>query len=162
MKLSFWRFSWDQLTRKVPPVVEENLEGKTIIVTGANNGLGFETCKHFARMGAGKLIMACRDKGRGEAALASTFIIFIILRYGFHGTNRSGMIEIKEETGHKNTELYILDLANFASVKAFVQRFTQEERRLDILVENAGVVPDSNFPVTEDGWEPTSVHHPLS
>jgi retinol dehydrogenase-12 len=68
------------------------------------------------------------------------------------------MIEIKEETGHKNTELYILDLANFASVKAFAQRFTQEESRLDILVENAGVVPDPNFPVTEDGWEPTSVH----
>jgi retinol dehydrogenase-12 len=82
MKLSFGGFILAQL-RKVPPVVEKNLDGKTIIVTGANNGLGFEACKHFARMGAGKLIMACRDKGRGEAALASTFII---LRYGFYGS----------------------------------------------------------------------------
>ncbi|KAF8184412.1 hypothetical protein BJ912DRAFT_974756, partial [Pholiota molesta] len=88
-----------------PPGREKNLDGKTIIA-----------CKHFARMGAGKLIMA------------------------------SALAKIKEETGHKNTELYILDLANFASVKAFAQRFTQEEIRLTFL---------SNFPVTEDGWEPT-------
>jgi retinol dehydrogenase-12 len=72
MKISFLRFAWDQLTLTVPPVVEQNLEGKTIVVTGANIGLGFEAAKHFARMGAGKIIIACRDKKRGEAALTST------------------------------------------------------------------------------------------
>jgi retinol dehydrogenase-12 len=68
------------------------------------------------------------------------------------------MVEIKEETGHKNVELYILDLASFASVKAFVQKFTQQERRLDILVENAASIPNVSNPPTEDGWEQTSVH----
>jgi retinol dehydrogenase-12 len=66
---------WDQLTTPVPPVAEGNLEGKTVIVTGSNIGLGFEACKHFARMNAGKVILACRDKGRGEAALSSTCLI---------------------------------------------------------------------------------------
>ena len=78
MKLSFWNFFWGQLTATVPPVVEENLEEKTVIVTGANSGLGFEAAKHFARMGA-KLIIACRDKGRGEEALASAFNFYFIL-----------------------------------------------------------------------------------
>jgi retinol dehydrogenase-12 len=68
------------------------------------------------------------------------------------------MVEIKEETGHKNVELYILDLASFASVKAFVQKFIQQERRLDILVENAASIPNVSNPPTEDGWEQTSVH----
>ncbi|KAF9485523.1 retinol dehydrogenase 12 [Pholiota conissans] len=132
MKLSFWKFAWGQLTATVPPVVEENLDGNTVIVTGANSGLGFEAAKHFARMGA-KLIIACRDKGRGEEALA----------------------KIKEATGSKKVELSILDLSKFSSVKEFVERFTKSEERLDILVANAAVTPAPKFEATEDGWEPT-------
>ncbi|KAF8350273.1 hypothetical protein F5887DRAFT_423188 [Amanita rubescens] len=53
-----------------PPVVTADLERKTVVVTGANTGLGFEASKHFARMNPGKLILACRSQQRGEAALA--------------------------------------------------------------------------------------------
>jgi NAD(P)-dependent dehydrogenase (short-subunit alcohol dehydrogenase family) len=53
----------------VPPLVRADFSGKTIIVTGANAGLGFEACKHFASMGVGKLIMACRSEARGQDAV---------------------------------------------------------------------------------------------
>lgn len=65
---TFLDFIRDQWT-KVPPVVTADLEGKTVVVTGANTGLGFEASKHFARMNPGKLILACRSQQRGEAAL---------------------------------------------------------------------------------------------
>lgn len=68
MKWSVSAFIKDQWTA-VPPVVQADLTGKTVIVTGANNGLGFEAAKHFARMNPGKLILACRSKERGQTAL---------------------------------------------------------------------------------------------
>lgn len=46
-----------------------NLKGKTIIVVGANTGIGFEAAQHFARMDAGRLILACRSQEKGEAAI---------------------------------------------------------------------------------------------
>ncbi|CAK5283297.1 unnamed protein product, partial [Mycena citricolor] len=50
------------------PVVTTDLAGKTVIVIGANTGLGFEAAKHFARMNPGKLILGCRSQARGSAA----------------------------------------------------------------------------------------------
>lgn len=64
--LDFVRDQW----APVPPVLTADLAGKTVIVTGANTGLGFEAAKHFARMNPAKLILACRSQQRGEAALA--------------------------------------------------------------------------------------------
>lgn len=69
MRLTFTKFLKDQFT-EVPPVASVDLQGKTVIVTGANNGLGFEAAKHFGRMNPGKLILACRNKEKGEKALA--------------------------------------------------------------------------------------------
>ncbi len=53
----------------VPPVVKADLSGKTVVVVGANTGLGFEAVKHFARMDASRLILACRSREKGEAAI---------------------------------------------------------------------------------------------
>ncbi len=63
--LDFVRDQWTP----IPPVVTADLEGKTVVVTGANTGLGFEAVKHFARMNPGKLILACRSQRKGDAAL---------------------------------------------------------------------------------------------
>jgi retinol dehydrogenase-12 len=70
MHFSFFQFIKDQ-RNPVPSVVQADLAGKTVIVTGANSGIGFEAAKHFARMNPGRLILACKSKERGEAALKS-------------------------------------------------------------------------------------------
>ena len=72
MRVSFFQSIKDQVT-PVPSVAQADLTGKTVIVTGANSGIGFEAAKHFARMNPGKLILACKSKERGEAALKSEF-----------------------------------------------------------------------------------------
>ena len=70
MQLSFYQFIRGQL-ETVPTVEYEDLSGKTVVVIGANNGIGFEATKHFARMNPDRLILGCRSKERGEAAVTS-------------------------------------------------------------------------------------------
>jgi len=72
MKFSLLKFLKEQ-RYKVPPVVRADLTGKTVIVVGANNGIGFEATKHYASMNPGKLILACRNQAKADAALASAY-----------------------------------------------------------------------------------------
>jgi retinol dehydrogenase-12 len=72
MKQTFWSIVKGQFAM-LPPVAKADLAGKTVIVLGANTGLGFEAVKHFASMNPGRLIMACRSESRGQAALESVF-----------------------------------------------------------------------------------------
>ncbi len=87
-------FIHDQWTT-VPPVVTADLERKTVVVTGANTGLGFEASKHFARMNPGKLILACRSQQRGEAALGRMSESCVAIRalriFGFRFNDRDGI-----------------------------------------------------------------------
>lgn len=55
--------------QKRDPVLKADLNGKVAVVIGANIGIGYETAKYFALMGAKKVIMACRDQVKGQAAL---------------------------------------------------------------------------------------------
>ncbi|KAJ6618970.1 hypothetical protein B0H10DRAFT_2164030 [Mycena sp. CBHHK59/15] len=129
MHLSFWAFIKGQFT-KPRPVVKADLTGKTVVVLGANTGLGFEATKHFATMNPGRLILACRSQSKGQAAVE----------------------KLKAATGYAKAELWIIDLADFASVKQFAEKFEQDGGRLDILVENAAIAPFKYEP-TKDGWE---------
>lgn len=70
MQLTLFEFLRQQLGN-VPVVEYEDLSGKTVVVIGANDGIGFEATKHFARMNPGRLILGCRSKERGEAAITS-------------------------------------------------------------------------------------------
>lgn len=72
MKKSPLAFLKDQST-KLPPVATADLNGKTVVVTGANVGLGFEAAKHFARMNPSKLILGCRSEEKGKNAVDSEF-----------------------------------------------------------------------------------------
>ncbi|KAG6918156.1 hypothetical protein DXG01_016141 [Tephrocybe rancida] len=128
-KLTLLGYLREQLS-VVPPVSKADLTGKTVVVVGANTGLGLEACKHFALMNAGRLILACRSKEKGEAAL----------------------MKLQNETGYKGAELWLVDLSKFSSVVAFVDRFEQQGGRLDILVANAATITPE-YSVTEDGWE---------
>ncbi|KAE9392323.1 NAD(P)-binding protein [Gymnopus androsaceus JB14] len=129
-RLTLPRFFYQQVTSCQPDLLKGSLEGKTVVLTGANSGIGFEAVKHFATMNPARIIMACRSKERGEQALE----------------------EIKSKTGFANIELWLLDLNSFASVKAFADRFDAEGGRLDILVENAGLWPSATYDKSDDGW----------
>ncbi|KAJ7497994.1 hypothetical protein B0H11DRAFT_1998217 [Mycena galericulata] len=129
MRYSFWNFVKEQW-KKQPPVLKADLTGKTVVVLGANTGIGFEATKHFAAMNPGRLILACRNQGKGQAALE----------------------KLKADMDYGNAELWNLDLADFDSVKQFATKFEQEGGRLDILVANAAIGM-LKFEPTKDGWE---------
>ncbi|PFH48618.1 hypothetical protein AMATHDRAFT_65010 [Amanita thiersii Skay4041] len=125
-------FLHDQLST-VPPLVKKDLTGKTVVVIGANTGLGFEASKHFARMNPGRLILGCRNQVKGEQAISN----------------------IKRETGYQKAELWLIDLLEFSSVQEFADKFERDGGRLDYLVLNAAIAPTAEHKETKDGWEHT-------
>ncbi|KIK56207.1 hypothetical protein GYMLUDRAFT_230308 [Collybiopsis luxurians FD-317 M1] len=128
--LTLWRFIREQY-QTIKPVETVDLTGQTVIVTGANNGLGFEAAKHFARMNPERLILACRNQEKGNEAVS----------------------KLSQETGYTRAQVWILDLASFASVREFADRFEREGGgRLDILVENAGISSQTTYQQTGDGY----------
>ena len=90
MKKTFLSFVVDQWST-LPPVESANLSGKTVVVVGANAGIGFEAATHFARMNPAKLIVACRSESKGKAAVSGT-VSRSLLRLGtqFFYRYRSG------------------------------------------------------------------------
>ena len=106
-----------------------NLAGRVAIVTGANSGIGLETARALAGSGA-EVILACRSRARAEPALADICDTFPQARVRFE----------------------LVDLADLTSVSSFAQRFAEQSERLDLLINNAGVmVPPRSF--TAQGYE---------
>ena len=151
MQLSILQFLREQLAT-VPPVEYEDLSGKSVVVIGANVGLGFESAKHFAKMNPDRIILGCRSKERGEAAATSEAIY-----YNHVSVSHYAYKELKAETGYKSAELWIIDLARISSVVDFAERFEKDGGRIDILLLNAGIEPVRGQPLTADGYEQTSV-----
>ncbi|XP_038058991.1 retinol dehydrogenase 12-like [Patiria miniata] len=106
------------------------LNGKTVIVTGSNTGIGFESALNFARRGA-RVILACRNPSKGEEAAA----------------------KIRELTGNDQAVFRLLDNAKQESVRQFAEVILREESRLDILVHNAGVSRCHGDEKTESGYD---------
>ncbi|KAM9852816.1 uncharacterized protein ACBR49_003679 [Aulostomus maculatus] len=102
------------------------LNGKTVIVTGSNTGIGKATALEMARRGA-RVILACRNKEKAESAA----------------------FDIRRESGNNQVVFMYLDLASFHSVNCFAETFLRSEPRLDILINNAGVMGPGR---TEDGF----------
>ena len=71
--LTPWKYVTDQWS-SLPPVssFKADLTGKTVIVTGANVGLGFETTRHFATMNPARLIIGCRNTQKADRAVQCT------------------------------------------------------------------------------------------
>jgi len=115
--------------QKVKPVEHVDLTGKTVVVVGANVGLGFEAAKHFASMNPKRLVLGCRNQEKGQAA-----------------------VQAIQATGYKNAELALIDLAQFASVSAFADTFVRDNAQIDILVYNAAVA-SRQYSTSKDGWE---------
>lgn len=108
-----------------------DLEGTSVLVTGASSGLGVATCEILAAAGA-QVHMLVRNEGRGEEARA----------------------RISERTGSGSLRVWTCDVSDLASVRSFADGFAQEVPRLDALINNAGVMP-SERTRTADGIELT-------
>ncbi|XP_021031252.1 dehydrogenase/reductase SDR family member 13 [Mus caroli] len=93
-----------------------SLRGRTVVVTGANSGIGKMTALELARRGA-RVVLACRSRERGEAAA----------------------FDLRQESGNNEVIFMALDLASLASVQAFATAFLSSEPRLDVLIHNAGI-----------------------
>ena len=107
----------------------KRLDGKTVVITGGNTGIGKETAVDLAKRGA-RVIIGCRNLEKGKEALK----------------------EIQERSGSKDVFLEKIDLASLDSVRKFADSVLISESRLDILINNAGVMA-CDYQKTEDGFE---------
>lgn len=106
-----------------------DMAGKVVVITGANSGIGLEAAREFARKRA-STILACRSAERGEQAVT----------------------ELRSENPDAAVGLMMLDLASLSSVEQFASEFTKRHQRLDVLVNNAGIMAVP-YSLTEDGFE---------
>jgi len=109
---------------------------KVCLITGATSGIGKATAIGLANMGA-KVVMVGRDRGRGEAAMA----------------------EIKEKSTNASVDLMLADLSSQGEIRRLADEFKKAFPRLDVLINNAGVIRSERI-TTTDGLETTfAVNH---
>jgi NAD(P)-dependent dehydrogenase (short-subunit alcohol dehydrogenase family) len=121
-----------------------DLSGKSVLVTGANSGIGLEACVQLARMGA-DLTMVARDRSKGEAAV------------------RAVEARARRSRGDaprvRTPALLLCDMASQSEIRALADEYRRTHARLDILINNAGSVSPSRE-LTADGIEKTfAVNH---
>ncbi|KAK2886653.1 retinol dehydrogenase 12, like [Channa argus] len=117
---NFFRAAWSSA---------EKLDGQTVIITGANTGIGKETALDLAKRGA-KVILACRDIEKAQVATK----------------------EVIESSGNENVVCMKLDLADSKSIREFAEAINKDEPKLNILINNAGVMV-CPYGKTADGFE---------
>lgn len=103
--------------------------GRVAIVTGANNGLGYETALGLAKKGV-EVILACRNLQKAEEAKA----------------------KIVHEYPKAKLKSLAIDLSSLREVGEFATQFQRQYQKLDLLINNAGIMM-SPYKVTEDGFE---------
>ncbi|RWS11305.1 hypothetical protein B4U79_09066 [Dinothrombium tinctorium] len=103
--------------------------GKTVIITGGNTGIGKEIAIDLASRG-GRIIVVCRNPEKALMAVK----------------------EIKEESGSSNVYSYSMDLSSLQSIRVTAAKILEKETRIDILINNAGVMMGS-YAKTVDGFE---------
>ncbi|CAD6924527.1 unnamed protein product [Tilletia controversa] len=115
-------------TTQIPP-----LTGKIVLITGANSGIGEASARMLVLAGASRVYLACRSETRVGGARKDP-----------------GVVDVEEVMGR--LEYLPLDLSSLESVKKAAETFTKKETRLDILLNNAGVM-SLPYTKTKDGLE---------
>ena len=108
----------------------DRLDGRSVMVTGANAGIGKAIALELSQRGA-EVLMVCRDHEKGEAARNEISL-----------------------QGRPEPRLHICDLSNLSSVRKFGSAFAAGDERLDVLINNAGVMPPERKR-TDEGFELT-------
>ncbi len=106
-----------------------DLTGKVIVVTGGNSGLGYESVKAFAKKGA-EVVLASRSSEKGEEART----------------------EMMKDIPDGKIKVLPLDLGDLESVRSFAMAFRENYKKLDVLLNNAGIMMTPYF-TTKDGFE---------
>ena len=124
--------------KALPSPIPDSFFDQTVLITGANTGLGREAARHALNLGAGKVILGVRSVAKGEEA-------------------RTDIESMTTTTGGKRgvVEVWPLDLESFESVKKFASRartHVEGGGRLDVAIMNAGLA-SGEWNVTADGWE---------
>ncbi|KAH7088366.1 hypothetical protein FB567DRAFT_628096 [Paraphoma chrysanthemicola] len=122
---------------KIPPADPNvTFAGKTVLVTGANTGLGFEAAVKYAQKGCAKLILAVRSREKGDVAKTA-----ILARSGRQGE-------------HDFISVLIVDLASFESVATFARNLEKEceDTGLHIALLNAGIA-NPTYTTSPHGYE---------
>merc|ERR1719317_1883944 len=112
---------------------KDDMTGKVVVITGANSGIGFETCKELARRNA-TVVMACRHMGRCKQA----------------------KLKITNKVANAKLVPKFIDLANLDSIEEFAENVRNEFPTIDVLINNAGVMkprPPKTTKTTDDGFE---------
>jgi NAD(P)-dependent dehydrogenase (short-subunit alcohol dehydrogenase family) len=105
------------------------MQNKTVLITGANDGIGRATARRLAHKGA-HLVLACRDETKAQRTAA----------------------ELVRETGNEDIDTLPLDLADLSSVREASELFLANYPRLDVLINNAGLYTDT-LELSIDGYE---------
>ncbi|TSV02050.1 Retinol dehydrogenase 14 [Bagarius yarrelli] len=127
------------------------MRGKTVIVTGANSGIGKATAVELLRREA-RVIMACRSRERAESAAQEIRQQAGSGGGGGDGGGDGGGGGGGGGGGEGELLVRLLDLACMNSVRSFCEQIYKEEPRLDVLINNAGVY-QCPYSKTEDGFE---------
>ncbi|MBK0403112.1 SDR family oxidoreductase [Adhaeribacter sp. BT258] len=110
-------------------LTSQSLANKIAVVTGASSGIGKITARELARLGA-QVLMICRNPEKGESARQ----------------------EIMAKTGNQNVMLFQADLSLMREVRRVAKEINDKFPRLDILINNAGMMPGKRT-VTSEGFE---------
>ncbi len=105
------------------------MKNRTVLITGGTGGIGKQTAIALARMGA-QVVVTGRDSARGEA----------------------GVLDIQRASGNYDVELLLADLSTQAGVRSLADQFKRRYPRLDVLINNAGLLEQERR-ITVDGLE---------
>jgi len=107
-----------------------SLNGKNVVITGANTGLGKETAMKLASFNA-NLYLLCKDQNKGIEAAS----------------------DIMKQTGNRNVNVVQVDLSSLRSIESCATQLHSYVDRIDVLINNAGVMAIPTRQVTKDGFE---------
>ncbi|CAF1375945.1 unnamed protein product [Rotaria sordida] len=108
----------------------QSVKGQTILITGGNTGMGYETARDLLQRGA-RVILACRNVNKGLEAMDKLLV--------------------QTDCNKENIRVMECDLCSLDSVRTFAKLYNEQEERLDVLICNAGLGWSSSV-LTKDGF----------